>query len=185
MRFFVQASVWRFVMTASNWWRGGVIYQIYPRSFFDSNGDGIGDLPGVTARLDHVARLGVDAIWLCPFFASPQRDFGYDVSHYTEIDPLFGNIADFDALLGTSACAGAESADRPGLEPYIRPAHVVSGQPFKPDSGEGGLVCLGGLQRGWHAAEQLAFGVRRLRMDVGTQAAAVFSASFPWSSAGA
>ncbi len=86
-------------MTATEWWRGGVIYQIYPRSFYDSNGDGIGDLPGITARLDYVARLGVDAIWICPFFVSPQRDFGYDVSHYTDVDPLFGTMADFDALL--------------------------------------------------------------------------------------
>jgi alpha-glucosidase len=86
-------------MTDADWWRGAVIYQIYPRSFFDSNGDGIGDIPGITARLEHVAELGVDAIWLCPFFASPQRDFGYDVSDYVEVDPIFGSMADFDALL--------------------------------------------------------------------------------------
>jgi alpha-glucosidase len=84
---------------ALDWWRGAVIYQIYPRSFFDSNGDGIGDLPGITARLEHVARLGADAIWLCPFFVSPQRDFGYDVADYGAIDPIFGTMADFDALL--------------------------------------------------------------------------------------
>ncbi len=82
-----------------DWWRGAVIYQIYPRSFADSNGDGVGDLPGVTAHLEHVARLGVDAIWLCPVFPSPQRDFGYDVSDHTGIDPLFGTLADFDALV--------------------------------------------------------------------------------------
>ena len=68
------------VVTKQPWWRGAAIYQIYPRSFADSNGDGIGDLPGITAKLDYVARLGVDAIWLSPFFKSPQRDFGYDVS---------------------------------------------------------------------------------------------------------
>ncbi len=93
-------------MTTSNWWRGAVIYQIYPRSFFDTNGDGIGDLPGVTARLDHIARLGADAIWLCPFFSSPQRDFGYDVSDYTAVDPLFGALADFDALLARARALG-------------------------------------------------------------------------------
>lgn len=81
------------------WWRGAAIYQIYPRSFADTNGDGIGDLPGITARLDYVARLGVDAIWLSPFFASPMRDFGYDVSDYCAVDPVFGSIADFDALV--------------------------------------------------------------------------------------
>ncbi|HET9019275.1 MAG TPA: alpha-glucosidase family protein [Acetobacteraceae bacterium] len=84
---------------AEDWWRGAVIYQIYPRSFFDSNGDGIGDLPGVTAKLDYVARLGVDAIWLCPFFCSPQADFGYDVSDHVSVDPIFGTLADFDALV--------------------------------------------------------------------------------------
>jgi alpha-glucosidase len=86
-------------MAAMDWWRGAVIYQIYPRSFCDSDGDGIGDLRGVTERLEHVARLGVDAVWLCPFFVSPQRDFGYDVADYVEIDPVFGTMADFDALL--------------------------------------------------------------------------------------
>ena len=86
-------------MTNADWWRGAVIYQIYPRSFLDTNGDGIGDLPGVTARLDHAARLGADAIWLCPFFVSPQRDFGYDVADHRDVDPLFGSLADFDALL--------------------------------------------------------------------------------------
>ena len=82
-----------------NWWRGGVIYQIYPRSFADSNGDGIGDLPGITARLDYVARLGVDGIWLSPFFKSPMKDFGYDVSDYCDVDPMFGKLADFKALV--------------------------------------------------------------------------------------
>ena len=81
------------------WWLGAVIYQIYPRSFLDSNGDGVGDLPGVTARLDYVASLGVDAIWLSPFFTSPMRDFGYDVADYCDVDPIFGTLADFDALI--------------------------------------------------------------------------------------
>ncbi|HVI99657.1 MAG TPA: alpha-glucosidase family protein [Sphingomonas sp.] len=84
---------------ASPWWRGAVIYQIYPRSFADSNGDGIGDLPGITAHLDHVASLGVDAIWLSPFFTSPMKDFGYDVADYRDVDPIFGTLADFDALV--------------------------------------------------------------------------------------
>ena len=83
---------------ASEWWRGAVIYQIYPRSFADSNGDGVGDLRGITGKLDHVASLGVDAIWISPFFTSPMADFGYDVSDYRDVDPLFGTLADFDAL---------------------------------------------------------------------------------------
>ncbi|WP_170582641.1 alpha-glucosidase [Ruegeria arenilitoris] len=85
--------------TASDWWRGGVIYQIYPRSFQDSNGDGIGDLRGITRRLDYIAGLGVDAIWISPFFKSPMKDFGYDVSDYRAIDPMFGTMEDFQTLL--------------------------------------------------------------------------------------
>ncbi|HZB69078.1 MAG TPA: alpha-glucosidase [Sphingomicrobium sp.] len=85
--------------TTEPWWRGAAIYQIYPRSFADSNGDGIGDLPGVTAHLDHVASLGVDAVWLSPFFTSPMRDFGYDVADYCGVDPVFGSLADFDELV--------------------------------------------------------------------------------------
>ena len=73
------------------WWARGVVYQIYPRSFQDSNGDGIGDLAGIESRLDYVAALGVDAIWLSPIFPSPMADFGYDVADYTGVEPLFGN----------------------------------------------------------------------------------------------
>jgi alpha-glucosidase len=83
----------------AEWWRTAVIYQIYPRSFADANGDGIGDLPGITSRLDPIADLGADAIWLSPFYASPQNDAGYDVADYCDIDPLFGTLDDFDALL--------------------------------------------------------------------------------------
>lgn len=92
--------------TASDWWRGAVIYQIYPRSFADANGDGVGDLPGITARLPYIASLGVDAVWVSPFFKSPMKDFGYDVSDYCEVDPLFGNLADFDPLLATAHALG-------------------------------------------------------------------------------
>jgi alpha-glucosidase len=85
-----------------DWWRGAVIYQIYPRSFQDSNGDGIGDLLGIAQRLPHVASLGVDAIWISPFFTSPMKDFGYDVSNYCDVDPMFGSLADFDQLVQTA-----------------------------------------------------------------------------------
>ncbi len=91
---------------ARKWWRGATIYQIYPRSFADSNGDGVGDLPGITAHLEHVASLGVDAIWLSPFFASPMKDFGYDVSDYFAVDPLFGTLDDFDALVARAHALG-------------------------------------------------------------------------------
>ncbi|MET0734373.1 MAG: glycoside hydrolase family 13 protein [Microbacterium sp.] len=85
--------------SGAEWWRTAVIYQIYPRSFADSSGDGIGDLPGVTAHLDALAELGVDALWLSPFQRSPQKDAGYDVADYCDVDPLFGTLADFDELL--------------------------------------------------------------------------------------
>ncbi len=88
------------------WWKGAVIYQIYPRSFADTNGDGIGDLPGITRRLDHVAELGVDAIWVSPFFTSPMRDFGYDVADFCGVDPVFGTLADFDALVARAHALG-------------------------------------------------------------------------------
>ncbi len=81
------------------WWETAVIYQIYPRSYQDSNDDGIGDLPGITSRLDYIAKLGVDAVWISPFFKSPQKDFGYDVSDYCDVNPEYGTLADFDALL--------------------------------------------------------------------------------------
>jgi alpha-glucosidase len=89
-----------------DWWRGAVIYQIYPRSFQDHNGDGVGDLVGITERLDYVAGLGVDAIWLSPFFTSPMQDFGYDVSNYRDVDPIFGSLGDFDRLLEKAHALG-------------------------------------------------------------------------------
>src|SRR3954447_22721145 len=88
------------------WWQRGIIYQIYPRSFMDSNGDGVGDLPGIVGKLDYLAALGVDAIWLSPIYPSPMADFGYDVADYTGIHPLFGTLADFDMLLAESHVRG-------------------------------------------------------------------------------
>ncbi|AXH34268.1 alpha-glucosidase [Humibacter sp. BT305] len=85
--------------TGPDWWKSAVVYQIYPRSFQDSNGDGIGDLPGIRQRLDHLERLGVDVVWLSPIYRSPQADNGYDISDYQDIDPVFGTLDDFDALL--------------------------------------------------------------------------------------
>ena len=93
---------------AGTWWRDAVVYQIYPRSFADGDGDGVGDLPGITSRLDALADLGVDAVWLSPFYRSPQADAGYDVADYRDVDPLFGTLADFDVLL--------ERAHRLGLK---------------------------------------------------------------------
>jgi alpha-glucosidase len=93
------------------WWQTGVVYEIYPRSFADASGDGVGDLAGITARLDYIEWLGVDAIWIAPFYRSPMADFGYDVADHTAVDPLFGSLADFDALL--------EAAHRRGIRVIV------------------------------------------------------------------
>ena len=100
-------------MHSDAWWRDAVIYQIYPRSFADSDGDGMGDLPGITARLAACVELGVDAVWLSPFYPSPQADAGYDVADYRDVDPLFGTLADADALIAdartTWACGSSST----------------------------------------------------------------------------
>ncbi|WP_223846218.1 alpha-glucosidase family protein [Wenzhouxiangella sp. AB-CW3] len=106
------------------WWRGGLFYQVYPRSFQDSNDDGIGDLPGLISRLDYIADLGVDAIWISPFFKSPMMDFGYDVADSRDVDPIFGTLQDFDELL--------EQAHQRGLKVIIDqiPSHTSSEHPW-------------------------------------------------------
>ncbi|MBB6522542.1 alpha-amylase family glycosyl hydrolase [Pseudoteredinibacter isoporae] len=86
-------------VNTENWWQGAFIYQIYPRSFFDSNNDGIGDLPGIIEKLSYIAELGADAIWISPFFTSPMKDFGYDVADYRGVDPIFGELEDFKQLV--------------------------------------------------------------------------------------
>jgi alpha-glucosidase len=91
---------------ATQWWQTGVIYQVYPRSFQDTDGDGVGDLKGISARLDYLKGLGVDAVWISPIYPSPMEDFGYDVSDYTGVDPLFGTMEDFDALLAAAHAKG-------------------------------------------------------------------------------
>src|SRR5882757_3602461 len=85
--------------SADQWWKSAVVYQIYPRSFADSNSDGVGDIRGITARLDYLVKLGVDVLWLSPVYPSPQADHGYDISDYQDIDPLFGSLEDLDTLL--------------------------------------------------------------------------------------
>lgn len=109
---------------SESWWQRGVVYQIYPRSFQDGNGDGVGDLQGIIARLDYVRDLGVAAIWLSPIFPSPMADFGYDVAHYTEIDPLFGDLATFDRLV-----AEAHARDLKVILDYV-PNHTSDQHPW-------------------------------------------------------
>src|SRR3954463_1644349 len=93
-----------------SWFQSAVVYQIYPRSFADSDGDSIGDLRGIAGRLDHLAELGVDVVWLSPVHPSPQDDNGYDISDYQDIDPVFGTLADFDALLAGVHARGISSS---------------------------------------------------------------------------
>ncbi len=111
-----------------SWWQRGVIYQIYPRSFQDSNGDGVGDLPGIERRLDHLQWLGVDAVWLSPIFPSPMADFGYDVADYTDVDPLFGTLQDLDRLI--------DACHRRGLALLLDfvPNHTSNRHPWFQDS---------------------------------------------------
>jgi alpha-glucosidase len=122
------------------WWQRAVIYQIYPRSFADSGGDGVGDLPGIVDRLDYIARLGVGAIWLSPFFTSPMADFGYDVADYTDVDPIFGSLSDFDTLL--------EQAHRRGIKVIIDwvPNHTSDRHPWFLESRAG----RDSLRRDWY-----------------------------------
>ena len=100
------ASVGKDSLVDKDWWRGAVVYQIYPRSYQDSNSDGIGDLNGIVERLPYIASLGVDAIWVSPFYTSPMKDFGYDVSDYCDVDPMFGTLADCDNLIKTAHSLG-------------------------------------------------------------------------------
>src|SRR3954462_913124 len=86
-------------LRSPGWWKDGVVYQVYPRSFQDSDGDGVGDIPGITSPLDYLARLGRDVLWLSPVYASPMDDNGYETSGYQDVDPSFGTLADLDALV--------------------------------------------------------------------------------------
>jgi hypothetical protein len=91
---------------SQDWYREAIIYQVYPRSFLDTNGDGVGDIPGITAKLDYIASLGVDIVWISPYFKSPMKDFGYDISDYCDVDPLFGTLADFDVMIAKAHSLG-------------------------------------------------------------------------------
>jgi len=122
------------------WWQTGVVYQIYPRSFADTTGDGTGDLAGITSRLDYLAWLGVDAIWIAPFYPSPMADFGYDVADYTDVDPLFGSLSEFDALL-----AAAHERGLRVLVDYV-PNHTSDRHPWFTDS----RASRGSPRRDWY-----------------------------------
>src|SRR5258707_11176268 len=93
-------------MSSPSWWKSAVLYQIYPRSFQDTDANGVGDLPGIKKRLPYLVDLGIDAIWISPFYTSPMADFGYDVANYVDVDPLFGTLKDFDELLAEAHRCG-------------------------------------------------------------------------------
>ena len=147
------------------WWRDGVLYQIYPRSFADSDGDGIGDLRGIIARLDHLAWLGVDGIWLNPTMPSPNDDWGYDVADYCGVHPDSGTLEDLDALVA----AAGERGIRVLLD--LVPNHTSDRHPWFVDALGGRdaraprLLRLGRPGAGRRAAEQLGVELRRLGLD--------------------
>ena len=148
------------------WWQTAVVYQIYPRSFADTNGDGVGDLEGIRPTSTTSSWLGVDAIWLSPFFRSPMADFGYDVSDYCDVDPLFGTLDDFDRLL-------ADAHDR-GIKVIIDwvPNHTSDqhpwfvGRPVEPRHRRSGTGTSGATRPRRRPAEQLGRGLRRRRAGV-------------------
>ena len=162
-----------------NWWRSGVLYQLYPRSFADADGDGHGDLEGVIEHLDHLAWLGVDAIWLNPIHPSPNADWGYDVADYLDVHPDFGDLATLDRLVARAGDHGIRVDPRPGAEPHERPTPVVPGRAIEQDRRAPGLVRVGRRLARRIAAEQLGVRVRRIRVDVGRDHAAVLPPQLP------
>ena len=148
-------------MSNRPWWQTAVIYQIYPRSFADSNGDGVGDLRGIAGRIDYLSdTLGVDAIWLSPFYPSPMKDFGYDVSDYCDVDPVFGSLGDFDHLLA--------AAHERGMRMIIDlvPNHTSDRHPWfivavLANESETRVVLLAESQARRITAQQLALQLRR------------------------
>ena len=168
---------------AADWWRGAVIYQIYPRSFLDTSGDGVGDLNGITRRLDYVAGLGVDAVWISPFFTSPMLDFGYDVADFVSVDPLFGTLADFDRLverahaLDLKVMIDQVVSHTASVHPWFRAAAPAATIP-RP------IGTCGPTPSPMVRRPQLAQRVRRNGLAVGCAAAAILPAQFPVRSAG-
>ena len=142
------------------WWKSAVVYQIYPRSFADSDGDGIGDLRGIIGRLDHLRDLGVDVLWLSPVYRSPQADNGYDISDYQDIDPTFGTLARPRRAAGRAARARHEAGDGPGRQPHLRRAPVVRRVALLAGQPEARLVRLA------RRAQQLGLVLLRPGLDV-------------------
>ena len=150
---------------AFSWWQHGVIYEVYPRSFLDSDGDGVGDLRGIRAKLDYLSWLGVDALWLTPIYRSPMEDFGYDVADYCDVDPAFGTLDDVDRLIARRSRARAAGHPRLRAQPHVGPAPVVPRVAVVEGQPEARLVHLARPGAGRRPAEQLAEQLRRQRLD--------------------
>ena len=129
-------------MSDEPWWKSAVVYQIYPRSFADSDGDGIGDLGGIISKIDYLADLGVDVLWLSPVYPSPQDDNGYDISDYQDIEPVFGSLEVFDELLAKAARARDQAGHGSRRQPHLRRAPVVRRIQVGQGQSQAGLVLV-------------------------------------------
>jgi alpha-glucosidase len=147
------------------WWKTGIVYQIYPRSFQDSNGDGVGDLSGIVQRLDYLVWLGVDAIWISPIYPSPMTDFGYDISDYCDVDALFGSLAEFDRLVSEAHIRGLKV-----ILDFV-PTHTSDQHPWFLESRSSRASAKRDWyiwrdpRRGGHSAEQLGLAIWRSGLD--------------------
>ena len=147
-----------------DWWRHGIFYQVYPRSFQDTDGDGVGDIRGIIERLPYLKSLGIDAVWLSPIFPSPMADFGYDISDYTGIDPLFGTMDDFDALVSAAhetASSSSSTSCRTTPPISIRGSSKAA---RSRDNPKRDWYIWRDAGAGRRRAEQLAVGIRRQRL---------------------
>ena len=151
-------------MSSGHWWRSAVFYQIYVRSFADADGNGLGDLPGIRSRLPYLRDLGVDCIWLTPFYPSPGADHGYDVSDYVDVDPQFGTLDDFDALVAEAHRARPPRHRRHRPEPHVRRASVVPERDRGSEPSRPRAIHLPARARR-RAAERLDLRLRRACLD--------------------
>ena len=169
-------------MAGQDDWKRWVVYQIYPRSFADANGDGVGDLRGIIEHVDHLDRLGVDVVWLSPVYRSPMDDNGYDISDYRDVDPLFGTLADLDELIDALHARGHPAADGPRGQPHQRRAPVVRGVAVEPGQPEARLVLVARRAAGPRprhprcGADQLGVALLRVDLGVGREDRAVLPA---------